>query len=216
MYKDDHVHRGMRRKLLDLLREKGIRSGSVLSAMDKVPRHAFIDDTAFLRMAYDDIPFPIGHEQTISQPYTVARQTELLAATPGDKVLEIGTGCGYQTAVLCALGLKVTSVERVRALHIRSKARLMDLGFKAHLTYGDGFKGQPTFAPYDRVLVTCGAPAVPEALLSQLKSGGRMVIPVGEGEVQKMLVLDKGPDGTVNRTEHGVFRFVPMLEHKRD
>lgn len=213
---DGHLERGMRRRLVDVLRQKGICAADVLDAIGRVPRHRFIDDSAFLRMAYEDVPFPIGHGQTISQPYTVARQTELLRPAHGLKVLEIGSGCGYQTAVLCELGLKVHSIERVRPLHVQTKTRLSAMGYRPHLVYGDGFKGLPSYAPFDRILVTCGAPEVPAQLVAQLKPGGTMVVPVGAGEVQTMLVVEKGADGIVSRSEHGRFRFVPMLESRTE
>ena len=179
-----------------------------------VPRHLFIDDTAFLEMAYVDQAFPIGCGQTISQPYTVAFQTQLLGARKGDKVLEIGTGCGYQTAVLSAMGTRVVSIERHRPLHVDTKARLHRLGYKANLVYGDGFKGAPGHAPFDRILVTCGAPAVPQDLLHQLKVGGSMVVPVGAGEQQVMLRIVRVGPAEFQRDEHGVFSFVPMLADK--
>ncbi|MFN8350533.1 MAG: protein-L-isoaspartate(D-aspartate) O-methyltransferase [Flavobacteriales bacterium] len=204
----------MRRKLIDLLRRKGIHDAAVLEAMMAVPRHLFIDDTAFLEMAYVDQAFPIGCGQTISQPYTVAFQTQLLGARKGDKVLEIGTGCGYQTAVLSAMGTRVVSIERHRPLHVDTKARLHRLGYKANLVYGDGFKGAPGHAPFDRILVTCGAPAVPQDLLHQLKVGGSMVVPVGAGEQQVMLRIVRVGPAEFQRDEHGVFSFVPMLADK--
>lgn len=188
----------------------------VLDAIGRIPRQLFIDDSAFLRMAYEDVPFPIGHGQTISQPYTVARQTELLRPAQGLKVLEIGTGCGYQTAVLCELGLKVHSIERVRPLHARTRTRLSAMGYRPHLVYGDGFKGLSVYAPFDRILVTCGAPEVPPELIAQLKPGGTLVVPVGAGEVQTMLVVEKRVDGSLLRSEHGRFRFVPMLESRTE
>ena len=212
--RDTHVHQGARRKLVELLRQKGIRSVAVLDAIGRVPRHLFIDDTAFERLAYEDIPFPIGHEQTISQPYTVARQSELLEAQPGDKVLEIGTGCGYQTAVLCAMGLRPYSIERIRPLHARAKVRLAAMDYRPQLFFGDGFKGAPAYAPFDRVLVTCGAPQVPEEVLQQVRVGGRVVLPIGAGDVQTMVVLQRRADGGFDRSEHGRFRFVPMLNNK--
>ena len=211
---DDYRHQGMRRKLIDLLRRKGIHDAAVLEAMMAVPRHLFIDDTAFLEMAYVDQAFPIGCGQTISQPYTVAFQTQLLGARKGDKVLEIGTGCGYQTAVLSAMGTRVVSIERHRPLHVDTKARLHRLGYKANLVYGDGFKGAPGHAPFDRILVTCGAPAVPQDLLHQLKVGGSMVVPVGAGEQQVMLQIVRVGPAEFQRDEHGVFSFVPMLADK--
>lgn len=206
----------MRRRLVETLRTKGVRANDILEAIGRVPRHLFIDDSAFLRLAYDDVPFPIGHGQTISQPYTVARQTELLHPANGLKVLEIGTGCGYQTAVLCELGMKVFSIERVRPLHVHTRSRLSDMGYRPHLVYGDGFKGLPAYAPFDRILITCGAPQVPAALVDQLKPGGIMVVPVGAGEIQTMVVLEKRGDGSLARTEHGKFRFVPMLESRTE
>lgn len=204
----------MRRKLVDLLRRKGIHDAAVLEAMMAVPRHLFIDDTAFLEMAYVDQAFPIGCGQTISQPYTVAFQTQLMGLRKGEKVLEIGTGCGYQTAVLCAMGGRVVSIERHRPLHVDTKARLHRLGYKANLVYGDGFKGAPGHAPFDRILVTCGAPVVPQELLQQLKVGGSMVVPVGAGEQQVMLRIVRVGPAEFQRDEHGVFSFVPMLADK--
>lgn len=211
---DNYRHRGMRRKLADLLRTKGIRSDAVLEAMMEVPRHLFLDDSALLELAYEDKALPIACGQTISQPYTVAFQTELLQVQRGHKVLEIGTGSGYQTAVLCKLGAKVVSIERQRGLYVRTRERLEKLGFEARLSYGDGYKGAPALGPFDRVLVTCGAPFVPEALLEQLKVGGRLVIPVGEGADQTMWAVDKLGPAEYKRTDHGNFRFVPMLEEK--
>lgn len=216
MNRDGHLEQGMRRRLVETLRAKGIRANDILEAIGRVPRHLFIDDSAFLRMAYDDVPFPIGHGQTISQPYTVARQTELLHPANGLKVLEIGTGCGFQTAVLCELGMKVFSIERVRPLHVHTRSRLSAMGYRPHLVFGDGFKGLPAYAPFDRILITCGAPQVPAALVEQLKPGGIMVVPVGAGEIQTMVVLEKRGDGSLVRTEHGKFRFVPMLESRTE
>jgi len=217
---DDYRHKGLRKRLVEELRGKGIADAKVLDAIARVPRHLFIDDTAFLQMAYADTAFPIGHGQTISQPYTVAFQTELLGITPGMKVLEIGTGSGYQTAVLVALGARVFSIERHRPLYLRTKERLHRLGYKANLQYGDGFLGLPTEAPFDRVLVTCGAPFVPPALREQLRPsaegrpGGRAVIPVGEGGVQTMLRIERTEGGEFAEASHGDFRFVPMLERR--
>ena len=204
----------MRRRLVDVLRQKGICAADVLDAIGRVPRHRFIDDSAFLRMAYEDVPFPIGHGQTISQPYTVARQTELLRPAHGLKVLEIGTGCGYQTAVLCELGLKVHSIERVRPLHVQTKTRLSAMGYRPHLVYGDGFKGLPSYAPFDRILVTCGAPEVPAQLMAQLKAGGTMVVPVGAGEVQTMLVMEVEPAAYITLAANEAEKAAPVyLNH---
>lgn len=211
---DSFRFQGLRRKLVEHLRAKGITDELVLAAIGKVPRHLFIDDSAFADMAYQDTAFPIPCGQTISQPWTVAFQTELLGITRGMKVLEIGTGSGYQTAVLAELGAKVFSIERHRPLYLQTKERLQRMGYKASLSHGDGFAGSPREAPFDRVLVTCGAPFVPQALLDQLRVGGRLVIPVGEGEVQRMVVHTKQADGTIAAVDKGAFRFVPMLQDK--
>ncbi|MBL0126328.1 MAG: protein-L-isoaspartate(D-aspartate) O-methyltransferase [Flavobacteriales bacterium] len=204
----------MRRKLVEHLQGKGITDATVLEAIGRVPRHLFIDDTAFLNKAYDDHAFPIGCGQTISQPYTVAFQSELLRSSKGMKVLEVGTGSGYQCAVLCELGLKVVSIERHRPLYLLTKSRMRDLGYKASLHHGDGYKGVEREAPFDRIIVTCGAPEVPTALLVQLKPGGRAVIPVGLGEVQRMVVIEKDMSGHCKEMDKGAFRFVPMLADK--
>jgi protein-L-isoaspartate(D-aspartate) O-methyltransferase len=211
---DDYRSQGLRRQLVDALKKKGITDAAVLAAIGKVPRHLFIEDSAFERFAYVDQAFPIGCGQTISQPYTVAFQSQLLAVQRGEKVLEIGTGCGYQTAVLSAMGTRVVSIERHRPLHVDTKARLHRLGYKANLVYGDGFKGAPGHAPFDRILVTCGAPVVPQDLLHQLKVGGSMVVPVGAGEQQVMLRIVRVGPAEFQRDEHGVFSFVPMLADK--
>jgi len=211
---DDYRHQGLRRRLVTLLRGKGIASESVLAAIGRVPRHLFIDDTAFQSRAYEDSAFPIPCGQTISQPYTVAYQSELLATSPGQRILEVGTGSGYQTAVLCELGVKVFSIERHKPLYLQTKQRLAGLGYSSSLSHGDGFAGLPREAPFDGIIVTCGAPFVPAALLEQLKPLGRMVIPVGEGEVQRMTLIVKGRDGEITSTAKGDFRFVPMLAEK--
>lgn len=212
--KDDYRHQGLRRRLVDLLKKKGIKDQLVLKAIGEIPRHRFIDDTTFLELAYQDIAFPIPCGQTISQPYTVAFQSELLHLRPGMKVLEIGTGSGYQTAVLCQLGCKVFSIERHKPLYLQTKDRLLAMGVRPNLYFGDGYKGLPKEAPFDRVLVTCGAPKVPEDLVGQLKVGGLLVIPVGEGEEQRMLLLEKQEDGSFRSDDKGLFRFVPMLANK--
>ena len=209
---DSYRHKGMRKNMLELLRNKGIQDEQVLEAMDKVPRHWFLDD-AFLEIAYEDKAFPIGCEQTISQPYTVAKQSELLQIKKGDKVLEIGTGCGYQTSILFFLGAKVYSIERQKALHNKTKKMLDELRFRAHLKYGDGYKGLPAFGPFDKIIVTAGAPLIAKPLLQQLKIGGRLVIPVGT-EKQIMTVIDRVSETSFNKQELGECAFVPMLEDK--
>lgn len=210
---DTLKHKGMRKKLIDQLREKGIADEQVLTAMMDVPRHLFFFDTAFLHLAYEDKAFPIGSGQTISQPFTVAFQSSLLMTKKREKVLEIGTGSGYQTAVLSTLGVKVFTIERQQVLHDKSKVLLEDMGYKARCFYGDGYAGRPAFAPFDKILVTCGAPYVPDALKEQLKVGGRIVIPVGEANGnQRMITVDKLSDTEFKTEEHGDFRFVPMLE----
>lgn len=209
---DTYRHKGMRKNMLDELRQKGIEDERVLEAMDKVPRHWFLDE-AFLEIAYQNKAFPIGCEQTISHPYTVARQSELLKIKKGEKVLEIGTGCGYQTSILFFLGAKVFSIERQKDLYLNTKQMLSDLRLRAHLKYGDGYKGLPAFGPFDKIIVTAGAPIIPKPLLQQLAVGGRLVIPVGEGK-QAMTVIDKISELEFNKQELGEFAFVPMLEKK--
>lgn len=210
---DDYRRQGMRRQLAELLGRKGISDSRVLAAIAKVPRHQFIDDSAFLDLAYADQAFPIGCGQTISQPYTVAFQSQLLQVHAGEKVLEVGTGCGYQTTVLCELGAKVFSIERHRPLHLGTKQRLLRMGYKATLIYGDGYLGIPLDAPFDKIIVTCGAPQVPSALVAQLRVGGRLVVPVGPDGAQRMTLVQKEPNG-VRFSDHGAFSFVPMLVDK--
>lgn len=196
--------------MLQELRDMGIVNEAVLAAMDRVPRHFFLS-SAFDQFAYQNTAFQIGAGQTISKPHTVARQTELLQLEPGAKVLEIGTGSGYQCAVLCAMEYKVFSIERQRLLYEKAGPLLKDMGFKPDLFYGDGYKGKSVFGPYDGIIVTCGAPEIPEALLLQLAIGGRLVIPVGEGETQRMFTFERTAEKSFNRQEHGEFAFVPML-----
>ena len=207
---DTYMHKGQRRKLLEELRGMGILDERVLSAMDEVPRHFFMD-SAFSQFAYSNKAFPIAAGQTISQPHTVAKQSELLEAQPGDSILEIGTGSGYQCAVLCALGFKVHSIERQKALFDAAGPLLKAMGWKPSLYYGDGYKGKPVFAPFDGIIITCGAPDVPQALLGQLKVGGRMVIPVGGGETQRMWTIDRISEREFTKKDHGMAAFVPML-----
>ena len=209
---DNFRHKGLRKQLINLLREKGIKSEAVLDAMGKIPRHLFLD-TAFLNFAYEDKAFPIGAEQTISHPYTVAFQTELLELARGEKVLEIGSGCGYQTAVLCELGVKVYSIERQKELYDKTKRFLPKLGYRPNLYYGDGYLGKESFAPFDKIIITCGAPFIPEALLKQLKVGGIMIIPVGE-EVQEMIKVVRVDENNFEQKKFGDFKFVPMLADK--
>jgi len=213
MPEDNLKHQGMRNKLIEVVRSKGIQDENVLAAMKRVPRHFFLDK-AFLTQAYEDNAFKIGAGQTISQPFTVAYQTSLLEIKKGDKVLEIGTGSGYQTSVLIELGAKVFSIERQKELFDKAKVFLPQLGYSPKLFYGDGYKGLPAFAPFDKILVTCGAPFIPEDLIEQLKVGGIMVIPVGAGEVQIMTTIKKTSETEFEKTELKNFRFVPMLEHK--
>ena len=210
---DSFKHKGLRQKLVDVLISKGITDKDVLNAISKVPRHLFMD-SGFLDHAYQDKAFPIAANQTISQPYTVAFQTELLDVNENDKVLEIGTGSGYQTAVLCLLGAEVYSVERQLELFKKSSLFLPKIGFVVkRLVFGDGYKGLKEDAPFDRILVTAGAPYVPKELLSQLMIGGRLVIPIGNEEQIMTLYIRTGPK-TFEKYEHGKFKFVPMLENK--
>lgn len=211
--KDEYRHKGQRRRMLDELREMGIRDERVLEAMDGVPRHFFLS-SAFDQFAYQNKAFQIGSGQTISKPHTVARQTELLQLEAGAKVLEIGTGSGYQCAVLCAMGYKVYSIERQRMLYDKAGPLLRQMGFKPSLFYGDGYKGKAVFAPFDGIIVTCGAPEIPEALLRQLAIGGRLVIPVGEGDTQRMYCFTRKGEAEFAREEHGEFAFVPMLSSR--
>ena len=213
MRRDTLKHQGKRHQLVQVVAAKGIADEKVLAAIGKIPRHLFMD-SSFEDHAYQDKAFPIAADQTISQPYTVAFQTELLEVDRGDTVLEIGTGSGYQTAVLCELGTRVYSIERQQELFKRSKRLLENIGYRPrYLSFGDGYKGLPEFAPFDRILVTAGAPIVPRALLSQLKVGGRLVIPVGK-ENQIMTLFVRVSEKEFKKTEHGEFRFVPLLEDR--
>jgi protein-L-isoaspartate(D-aspartate) O-methyltransferase len=213
MLNDTYRHKGLRKKLVEELRKMGIDDQRVLDAMNKVPRHYFLS-SAFLEFAYENKAFQIGAGQTISHPFTVATQTQLLRITPGMKVLEIGTGSGFQTAVLCEMGAKVFSIERQKLLHDNSKTLLAQMGYKPNLVYGDGYKGLPAFAPFDRVIITCAVPTIPEEVMLQMKPGGLLVMPYGEGEVQQMMVVEEMPDGTFQSELHGHFSFVPMLEKR--
>ena len=211
--KDTFKHQGKRNQLVEVLQKKGIADEKVLQAIQKVPRHLFLD-SGFEDHAYQDKAFPIGASQTISQPYTVAFQTELLQVQSNHTILEIGTGSGYQTAVLLELGVKVYSIERQQELFKKTKLLLGRMNYRPKkLIFGDGYKGLPEVAPFDGIIVTAGAPSVPKPLLSQLKVGGRLVIPVGTDE-QIMTLFYRKSEREFEKQEFGNFRFVPMLENK--
>lgn len=211
--KDNTRHQGKRRLLVQVLKDKGITNALVLKAIGKIPRHFFMD-SSFEDHAYQDKAFPIAADQTISQPYTVAFQSELMNIEKGHTVLEIGTGSGYQTAVLCELGAKVFSIERQQELFKKTKLFLSKLGYRPRfLSFGDGYKGLPEYAPFDSIIVTAGAPYVPKLLLAQLKIGGRLVIPVGD-DPQIMHLYVRTGETTFEKKEFGEFRFVPLLEDK--
>lgn len=211
--KDDFKHKGMRKKLVATLVKKGISDEAVLDAINSVPRHLFMD-SGFVSHAYVDKAFPIAADQTISQPYTVARQTELLEVKKGDKVLEIGTGSGYQTAVLIEMGAIVYSIERQNELFKKAQLFLPKIGYRPKkLIFGDGYQGYEEEAPYDGIIVTAGAPSVPKALLSQLAIGGRLVIPVGT-TIQLMTVYTRKGPKEFEKKEYGEYRFVPLLGNK--
>ncbi len=211
--KDTFKHKGMRNQLAELVESKGIRNKKVLQAIRTIPRHLFMD-SSFEDHAYQDKPFPIAADQTISQPYTVAFQTELLEVKPDHKVLEIGTGSGYQTAVLLHLKAKVYTIERQLELFKKTNLFFKKMGYRPKkFVFGDGYKGLPEHAPFDRIIVTAGAPEVPKKLLGQLKIGGKLVIPVGERD-QEMLRITRKSDTEFAQEEFGTFRFVPLLEDK--
>lgn len=209
MIEDNYKQRGLRNKLVRKIAEKGIRDERVLAAIAKVPRHVFFEN-ALLEHAYQDKAFPIGEGQTISQPFTVAFQTEKLEVKPGDKVLEIGTGSGYQACVLLEMGAKVYTIEYNRVLFERTRDFLPRLGYKPYFFHGDGSKGLPAKAPFDKIIVTAGAPVVPQALIDQLNEGGILVIPVGDREKQTMQVIRK-VKGKLLKEEYENFAFVPLL-----
>jgi protein-L-isoaspartate(D-aspartate) O-methyltransferase len=213
-FEDSYRHKGMRKQLVDILKEKGITDERVLHAIMQIPRHFFMD-SAFDKIAYEDRAFPIGEGQTISQPYTVAYQSQLLDIRPYEKILEIGTGSAYQASVLAEMGALVYTIERQKKLFDTNKQfaylkKYLNLKF----FYGDGFEGLPTYGPFDKVIVTAAAPFIPPKLVEQMKPGGKMVIPVGEGKVQRMLRLTRMPDGGATEEIFENFSFVPMLEGK--
>jgi protein-L-isoaspartate(D-aspartate) O-methyltransferase len=209
MLEDNYKQRGLRNKLVKILRNKGISDERVLGALAKVPRHVFFDN-ALLEHAYQDKAFPIGEGQTISQPYTVAFQTEKLEIKPGDKVLEIGTGSGYQACILLELGAKVYTIEYNKKLYERTKVSLPKMGYKPYFFFGDGSKGLASKAPYDKIIVTAGAPVVPSTLTDQLNEGGILIIPVGNRDRQVMVRIVK-KDGKLIKEEFDHFAFVPLL-----
>ncbi len=214
MQEDSYRHKGMRLNLVQVLKAKGITDSNVLDAIGKVPRHVFLE-SMFVEFAYQDKAFPIGSGQTISQPFTVAMQSQLLCVTRGMKVLEIGTGSGYQACVLAQMGAKVFTIERQRNLYMKTKSLIAEMPYNIKTFLGDGNKGLPTFEPFDRVLITAAAPEIPQDLVNQLKTGGIMVIPLNDetdATKQRMLRLTKQPDGTMLREEFGDCRFVPMLK----
>ncbi|WP_184542912.1 protein-L-isoaspartate(D-aspartate) O-methyltransferase [Mucilaginibacter sp. FT3.2] len=213
-YIDNYREKGARKRLVDILEKKGIQDREVLNAIGKVPRHYFFAET-FWNQAYKDIAFPIGEGQTISQPYTVAYQTELLHIRKGDKVLEIGTGSGYQTCVLLEMGATVYTIERQEKLYEKTKHVLPEkMGYNAHFFCGDGSIGIAQYAPYDKIIVTAGAPTVPEILLKQLRIGGILVIPVGDEETQKMVTILKVAEHDYEKIVLDTFRFVPLVGDK--
>jgi protein-L-isoaspartate(D-aspartate) O-methyltransferase len=208
---DNFRHKGLRKKLTEELSTKGIENKEVLAAFLKVPRHFFLDNV-FIEQAYTDIAFQIGAGQTISQPYTVAFQTQLLTIEKGEKVLEIGTGSGFQTCILCEMGAKVYSIERQKELFLKTKPLIERLKFKPKLKFGDGFEGWEVFAPFDKIIITCGAPEIPRKLVEQLSNNGKMLVPKGSGKIQEMILLTKSQNGDVTERSYGKFSFVPMLK----
>src|SRR5215213_3280344 len=215
-FEDTYRHKGLRKKLVETIRKKGITDERVLEAIDRIPRHFFLD-SAFDEVAYEDKAFPIAERQTISQPYTVAYQTQLLEVKPFQKVLEIGTGSAYQATVLAELGAQVYTIERQKKLFESNKAFAYLKKYpNIKFFYGDGYEGLPTFAPFDKLLITAAAPEIPQKLIAQMKTGGMMVIPVGSGDVQTMKRLIKQQDGTLKEEVYDRFSFVPMLGGKKD
>jgi protein-L-isoaspartate(D-aspartate) O-methyltransferase len=208
---DTFEAKGKRKKLVTELRQKGISDEEVLRAIDTVPRHLFMDP-AFLSHAYVDKAFPITSGQTISQPYTVAVQTSLLKVKKRDKILEIGTGSGYQAAILAEMGAKVYTIERYRELFLKAQRILISLGYSVDFFYGDGYAGKPQYGPFDGIIITAAAPEIPETLLHQLKTGGRLIVPLGNSASQVMTVVERTGTDNFEYSEHGSFVFVPMLK----
>lgn len=212
---DTYRHKGMRKKLVAAIREKGIHDEAALNAMEMVPRHLFAFESAFIERAYEDTAFPIGEGQTISQPYTVAYQTQLLEVEKGDKILEVGTGSGYQACILAEMGARVFTIERMKKLYQKTKALLPALGYgQVKCFFGDGYEGLPAFAPFDKILVTAAAPALPEKLIPQLKNGGILVIPEGGGHMQLMKRYTKISTAEIKEEVFDTFKFVPLLPGK--
>lgn len=208
---DSFEAKGKRKRLVAELRKKGIDDEEVLRALNNVPRHLFMDP-AFLVHAYTDKAFPISSGQTISQPYTVAVQSSLLKVKKRDKILEIGTGSGYQAAILAEMGAKVYTIERYRELFMKAQNIIASLGYSVNFFYGDGYEGKPQYGPFDGIVITAAAPQIPEALLQQLKTGGRLVVPLGTTTSQVMTVVERTGTDTFEYSDHGNFVFVPMLK----
>ena len=215
-FEDSYRHKGLRKKLVETVRSKGITDEKVLDAIGSIPRHFFLD-SAFEDKAYEDKAFPIAEGQTISQPYTVAYQTQLLELKPFEKVLEIGTGSAYQASVLAEMGVQVYTIERQKKLFDQIRRfKYLDKYRNIKFFYGDGYEGLPTYSPFDKILITAAAPVIPPKLIEQLKPGGMMVIPVGTGDVQKMMRITKQPAGSIREEVFDNFSFVPMISGKND
>lgn len=215
-YEDSYRHKGLRKKLVDIIREKGITNVNILQAINDVPRHYFLD-SALDEIAYEDRAFPIGEGQTISQPYTVAYQTQLLQVQTNDKILEIGTGSVYQATILAEMGAKVFTIERQKKLFDKYKQYIFKSKYpNIKFFYGDGYEGLPTYAPFDKIIITAAAPFIPPKLVEQLKPRGKMVVPLDEGEHQRMLRITKNTDHTISEETFDNFSFVPMLSGKKE